>query len=602
MGYSGTGKNRCLLTLLTLTILVCLAPGAYAQGFAGYWKSTFGHIDLERKGLRISGVYDDGKIRGTVKGVLTSDGTAVIGQWFEGDLKGKMVLRLQDGKNSFTGRWWRDNSGKEGKWIAVRVNTNHKFSSQNTAAETFAGSWETNFGRLSLTQAEEAIDGNFRGRVNNGTISGKFNPKSGQFAGTWHEKGQKGKVILSLLKGNNGLEGEWWYADGRYGGLWYGARVMAENPCTSGNCKNGKGALLLSDGQRYEGDFKEGAYHGIGRTFDDVGREGLYGLWANGIYQGKPLEGDCENGKGKLEMPSGDIYEGNFKDCQMVGEGRIAYKNGDVYVGKLSDGVPNGEGAYTWKYNGDRYEGAFRNGTMHGKGTYHFRNGNKYEGQFLSGFRHGLGTLTWIDGTTFSGEWKSDKATGKGEFNYKNGDRYVGFLIDGKKFDKGTYYFKDGREVAANWRDDEVEYLLDGPAHDGVGAQTHYGSAVDQDQFQDNNYIPVLAKDIQSRRNAYVAYQVTEKQQGAAKEVDLSYMVVYGADEMNQNEIREFVKSNLSPEGNGRFKLEQVNNPDVKVQQVINRYRYSLNQTRVHTNTVKYVELNDQVASNSNRK
>jgi hypothetical protein len=39
------------------------------------------------------------------------------------------------------------------------------------------------------------------------------------------------------------------------------------------------------------------------------------------------------HGKGRLEFPSGHIYEGDFEDNEFHGRGSLMFPNGDRYLG-----------------------------------------------------------------------------------------------------------------------------------------------------------------------------------------------------------------------------------------------------------------------------
>ncbi|MDA9206904.1 hypothetical protein N9O41_01060, partial [Crocinitomicaceae bacterium] len=58
-----------------------------------------------------------------------------------------------------------------------------------------------------------------------------------------------------------------------------------------------------------------------------------------GFGYGQCVEGDCENGKGKMEFRKGS------------------------YIGEWKDGMQNGQGTYTWvkgRYKGDKYVGEYK--------------------------------------------------------------------------------------------------------------------------------------------------------------------------------------------------------------------------------------------------
>lgn len=62
--------------------------------------------------------------------------------------------------------------------------------------------------------------------------------------------------------------------------------------------------------------------------------------------------------------------------------------------------------------NGDVYEGEIRDGQRTGYGVYSWRDGQRYEGGFDAGRRTGLGTFTLRDGTVFRGEFLDDRLQG----------------------------------------------------------------------------------------------------------------------------------------------------------------------------------------------
>ncbi len=79
-------------------------------------------------------------------------------------------------------------------------------------------------------------------------------------------------------------------------------------------------------------------------------------------------------GKGKLIYSNGDIYEGDFIDGYQTGKGKLIYSNGDIYEGDVIDGKIHGKGKITY-YNGVIYEGEINNGKPHGMGKKTFPNG-----------------------------------------------------------------------------------------------------------------------------------------------------------------------------------------------------------------------------------
>jgi hypothetical protein len=87
--------------------------------------------------------------------------------------------------------------------------------------------------------------------------------------------------------------------------------------------------------------------------------------------------------------------------------------------------------------NGDIYEGEVEGGQRTGTGTYLWRNGNRYEGEFVDGAREGLGTYYWRDGTIYQGEFSGDRMNGFGVKRLPDGHRELqrwqaGELLDSR--------------------------------------------------------------------------------------------------------------------------------------------------------------------------
>lgn len=120
----------------------------------------------------------------------------------------------------------------------------------------------------------------------------------------------------------------------------------------------------------------------------------------------KCSSGDCKNGEGVLEYSNGDKYEGNFKEGKFDGKGKYTFQAGDVYEGNFSQDKFSGTGKYTFA-NGDIYEGDFKNDLFHGKGKLKTAPAT-YEGEFKEGRMEGKGKLTQPDGDSFEGDFLAD--------------------------------------------------------------------------------------------------------------------------------------------------------------------------------------------------
>ena len=101
------------------------------------------------------------------------------------------------------------------------------------------------------------------------------------------------------------------------------------------------------------------------------------------------------NGQGTYVYSDGDKYEGQWKDDKRHGKGTVTYRGQDgnvveKYEGDWYEGKMHGFGRYVYA-DGGVYEGQWVDGKMCGKGTYVFPNGNKYEGEWVDDVKEGYG-------------------------------------------------------------------------------------------------------------------------------------------------------------------------------------------------------------------
>eukprot|EP01087_Luapelamoeba_hula_P025163 TRINITY_DN984_c0_g1_i1.p1 TRINITY_DN984_c0_g1~~TRINITY_DN984_c0_g1_i1.p1 ORF type:complete len:936 (-),score=180.49 TRINITY_DN984_c0_g1_i1:27-2834(-) len=204
--------------------------------------------------------------------------------------------------------------------------------------------------------------------------------------------------------------------------------------------KNGRGAYSWSNGNRYEGEWRDDHRHGRGRM-----------IYADGDrYEGDWKEGK-KHGFGIVTYMNGSKYEGSFANGERDGKGVLTFSNKDRYDGDWRQGKKEGTGTYIWA-NGSIYEGQYINGKKEGQGCMIYNNGDKYEGEWKAGRRHGDGTETWINGVTYVGQWKDGKRQGQGEVVYANGDRYIGTFMGGEKEGDGKMLYARGDKYQGEWK------------------------------------------------------------------------------------------------------------------------------------------------------
>lgn len=177
------------------------------------------------------------------------------------------------------------------------------------------------------------------------------------------------------------------------------------------------------------------------------------------------IEGDCNNGFGKMKGLNGDIYEGNYVDGLPEGDfvqrrptgeiikvkyekgkqqnlnATIYYSDNRVYVGSINEGVPHGRGTLTFA-DGSTRTGSWFLGRLewgcldgnceNGEGSFIDSDGNIYNCSFRDRLRHGMGTIKFSvsvkDVDSFTGRFENNEIV-SGQLIYRNGDRYEGEVM-----------------------------------------------------------------------------------------------------------------------------------------------------------------------------
>lgn len=139
---------------------------------------------------------------------------------------------------------------------------------------------------------------------------------------------------------------------------------------------NGRGKLILPDGRVYEGTFRDG--HRFepqnSETFSFPNGDCLRGKYIDGLF----------TGTGKITLPSGDVYEGDFINGKFTGQGKVTYSQGIVYEGNFVNWKPFGAGIVIFQ-NGEVLNGTFNNGIQDGEGRLTFEDGREIDIQVVDG-------------------------------------------------------------------------------------------------------------------------------------------------------------------------------------------------------------------------
>ncbi len=142
---------------------------------------------------------------------------------------------------------------------------------------------------------------------------------------------------------------------------------------------------------------------------------------------GQCISGDCENGFGTYILSSGNKYKGEWKDGNFHGQGTFTWTSGKKYVGEWKDHMRNGQGTFTWA-NGDEKKGRWK-GVKFFKSIYFFTT-NQIEYEGYNHYKYENELIAVVD----SGNCSSFNSLTKGCFSINkiddfNDDGYLDVMI-----------------------------------------------------------------------------------------------------------------------------------------------------------------------------
>lgn len=204
--------------------------------------------------------------------------------------------------------------------------------------------------------------------------------------------------------------------------------------------KHGVGKLQLPNGDIYQGNFEEDQFHGHGLYLYQQKEEMLYET----EYEGEWARGQ-RSGLGQLKYNTGSILKGYFENNQLHGNGLLQIPSesktieGEWIHGELKRGVERVQ-IKGRERREEVYEGEFQGWQKHGLGTATYTDSSVYEGFFYKGRRNGHGV--YMDALTqekYEGKWVGDARNGRGRCSLPSGQSFEGKEEEGKTMQASFY-------------------------------------------------------------------------------------------------------------------------------------------------------------------
>lgn len=125
--------------------------------------------------------------------------------------------------------------------------------------------------------------------------------------------------------------------------------------------------------------------------------------YRGGVYIGR-CQGGLPEGKGRLSLGDGSMYDGLWRYGKRSGMGTFCFSNGDVFRGSWRDDVMHGKGWFYF-HTGDRWFVNFWKGKANGEGRFYSTNGDIFFGHFKNGWRDGHFLCIDVSGSRYVEIW-----------------------------------------------------------------------------------------------------------------------------------------------------------------------------------------------------
>ncbi len=196
------------------------------------------------------------------------------------------------------------------------------------------------------------------------------------------------------------------------------------------NKHHGFGIKTWSNGNVYEGEFKEGMRDGHGTFWEKT-------------KGAQPQQQQQQQGSTSSASSSATLNStGSLSTSQTLGSTNKSLSGTASSISSTSAGTSFASASD--KNNARKnlrkvYTGNWQRDQRHGLGVYFYPDGTRYEGNFADGLRHGKGTYFMANETVYVGDWVNDRQCGFGTLSSATGI-YEGQFLNGKREGQGIQY------------------------------------------------------------------------------------------------------------------------------------------------------------------
>lgn len=276
-----------------------------AQCISGDCKNGVGTYAYP-SGARYTGHFKDGEIHG-VGVCYYTDGSKYQGEWVFRYPEGRGTKTYSDGTVR-TGLWRRgkpvDENGKLLEEYIAKKKEERQDDGTNIQSGCLSGDCKNGQGIFAYPDGSK-----YEGQFQNGKFDGMgvfYFANGDKYEGQFKENYPHGLGTRTYASNNLQETGEWEQ------GEFVGSSLIESGKvgCVQGDCENGKGTYIYKEGAaKYAGDFKDELPHGFGVC-----------TYANGDrYRGEWQEG-AFGGKGTLYLRDGTIVDGYWRAGEYIGK------------------------------------------------------------------------------------------------------------------------------------------------------------------------------------------------------------------------------------------------------------------------------------------